>query len=53
MGCFAIGKNGNADKKMGSMSSVGCNSLNHAHLLDLELFLYLRYFTMILGTINP
>ena len=31
---------------------LGCDSLNHAPLLDLELFLYLIYFTMILGMAN-
>lgn len=31
---------------------LGGDSLNHAPLLDLELFLYLIYFTMILGMAN-
>lgn len=40
-------------EKKGALCQVlGCDSLNHAPLLDLELFLYLIYFTMILGMAN-
>ena len=39
-------------KKMALCQVLGCDSLNHAPLLDLELFLYLIYFTMILGMAN-
>ena len=31
---------------------LGCDSLNHAPLLVLELFLYVIYFIMILGATN-
>ena len=31
---------------------LGCDSLNHAPLLALELFLYLIYFAMVLDTTN-